>query len=460
MANKFRKAKSLYSSTSNSFGTGESETITPSSVAGLPTDTEIVLTFDRLVTGKLERILGTISGGNFVISSGGRGYDNTTEQAHTSPTVEYIPNAADTNELVDGILVGHTQTGAHIASLPLTTPKITTSINDSAGNELFKVTATGSAVNEFTVANAATGNNPTFSATGGDSNIGIDVQPKGTGVFNIKATADSAAEVRLFEDTDNGSNYIGLKSPASVSSSKTFVLPDADGSANQLLKTDGSGNLGWVDSPNNTDGWIATADTWTYASASTFTISGVNRTSIYTAGTRLKFTQTTTKYAVVVSSTFSTNTTVTIAVNTDYTIANAAITSPYYSYQSKPQGYPSFFNYTPTYTGFSANPTTGTAFFSVNGGICHVFHTESAAGTSNATSFTITTPVAPNSTVATNGVSGLGQGTDNGSNLTAPISIFCTGGSTTLTLYKDISGTAWTNTGNKRATNISIFYPI
>jgi len=98
------------------------------------------------------------------------------------------------------------------------------------------------------------------------------------------------------------------------------------------------------------DGWIPVTDTWTYASASTFTISGVDRTAVYTKGTRLKFTQTTVKYAVVVSSSFSTNTTVTIAVNTDYTIANATITLPYYSHQDGPAGYPLFFNWTPTYS--------------------------------------------------------------------------------------------------------------
>lgn len=108
------------------------------------------------------------------------------------------------------------------------------------------------------------------------------------------------------------------------------------------------------------DGWTAAADTWTYASASTFTISGVDRTTVFTKGTRLKFTQTTDKYAVVVGSSFSTNTTVTIAVNTDYTIANAAITSPYYSYQLSPQGYPGWFAWSPTITWTGGTPPSGT----------------------------------------------------------------------------------------------------
>lgn len=91
-------------------------------------------------------------------------------------------------------------------------------------------------------------------------------------------------------------------------------------------------------------GWIPVSDTFVYVSASSFKITGADRTSIYTKGTRVKFTQTTAKYAVVVSSSFAAgDTTVTILVNTDYTIANVAITSPYYSYVVNPQGYPNWF---------------------------------------------------------------------------------------------------------------------
>ena len=63
----------------------------------------------------------------------------------------------------------------------LTSPKIGTSILDTNGNELFLLTATSSAVNQLTYANAATGNAPSFTASGGDSNININLVPKGTG---------------------------------------------------------------------------------------------------------------------------------------------------------------------------------------------------------------------------------------------------------------------------------------
>ena len=118
--NLFRKTQSLYASTANTFSTGDSETITPASVSGLPTDTEITLTFDRVDSGgtetptKMERIIGVVTGGNFVSRvTTGRGADGSTEQAHTSPVVEYIPNAKDFNDSIDGLLVEHNQDGTH-----------------------------------------------------------------------------------------------------------------------------------------------------------------------------------------------------------------------------------------------------------------------------------------------------------------------------------------------------------
>ena len=55
--------------------------------------------------------------------------------------------------------------------------------------ELLKFSETGSAVNEFTIANASTGNNPVLSATGGDSNVGIEFTTKGTGYIKFNDLA-------------------------------------------------------------------------------------------------------------------------------------------------------------------------------------------------------------------------------------------------------------------------------
>lgn len=231
MADYFRKYKSLYSSTSNSFGTGEGETVTPNSVSGLPTDTEIVLTFDRVDSGGtetpslMERIKGTISGGNFVIASGGRGYDGTTERAHTSPVVEQIWNAKDLNDIITGVLAEHNQDGTHkstavvtltgtqtLTNKTLTSPKIGTSVLDTNGNELLKLTATASAVNEITLANGATGNNPSLAPTGDDTDIGLDVKPKGAGVVRHKTTG-SIQVVAAGTDTATGDSKFFFRVP-------------------------------------------------------------------------------------------------------------------------------------------------------------------------------------------------------------------------------------------------------
>lgn len=119
-------------------------------------------------------------------------------------------------------------------------------ICDSSNNEYIKFVKADSAVNEITINNSATGTGPIISATGGDSNIEINFQTKGTGTYNMKGTSTSAAKLRLYEQTTNGTNYIELICPSSLSANRTYTLPSADGSADQLLKTNGSGTWSFV----------------------------------------------------------------------------------------------------------------------------------------------------------------------------------------------------------------------
>lgn len=117
----------------------------------------------------------------------------------------------------------------------------------------------------------------------------------------------------------------------------------------------------------NNDGWTSATDTWTYVSAQSFTVSG-DQTAKYAKGTRLKFTQSTTKYAFVIASAYSApNTTVTIATNSDYVIDNARISNPYYSYQDVPQGYPYTFSFSPTLTNGSIGNGTMHGYISDRG---------------------------------------------------------------------------------------------
>ena len=168
-------------------------------------------------------------------------------------------------------------------------------IADENGNEQIIFQTTASAVNQFDITNAATGNNPIFEATGGDSNVGIDIKPKGTGEVvvgtgaaaatvtskgafdlvldtnegtnsgnitivdaangNIQLTPNGTGYTELVGNTnpgairfncENNSHGVTIKGPAhSASATYTLTLPTSDGNADEVLKTDGSGVLSW-----------------------------------------------------------------------------------------------------------------------------------------------------------------------------------------------------------------------
>lgn len=81
-----------------------------------------------------------------------------------------------------------------------------------------------------------------YTVTINGSGIFTDPSSNLTGVNNI--SIDS--ELRLIE-TGAGSDYTGFKAPAALASNVIYTLPDADGSADQVLKTSGSGQLSWSD---------------------------------------------------------------------------------------------------------------------------------------------------------------------------------------------------------------------
>lgn len=62
-----------------------------------------------------------------------------------------------------------------------------------------------------------------------------------------RATSTSAGSIDLYEDADNGTNRVRIIAPTSLSGDLTLTLPGVDGSASQVLATDGSGNLSFID---------------------------------------------------------------------------------------------------------------------------------------------------------------------------------------------------------------------
>lgn len=142
----------------------------------------------------------------------------------------------------------------------------------------------------------------------------------------------------------------------------------APSTAGNVLTSDGSA---WVSTAQN--GWASVAwATLTRTGDQTFTTT-TNVTAILAVGCRLKFTDTTTKYAVVASVSAYTGgvTTITIVANTDYKFVGHP-SAMSYSFHEAPQGWPVWFNYTCTTAGLTMGNGTLVAKYKISNKITTV----------------------------------------------------------------------------------------
>ena len=129
---------------------------------------------------------------------------------------------------------------------------------------------------------------PIYNKTGKVLYVGDD-GGTGTGAGSSIASADAHASVlemlyktssadsgsiRLYEDTDNGTNYVAIAASTLIASNFTLRLPNSAGTDGYVLKTDGTGNLDWVAQTSGFSG---------------FTISDSSNTSSITDGNTITF---------------------------------------------------------------------------------------------------------------------------------------------------------------------------
>jgi hypothetical protein len=69
--------------------------------------------------------------------------------------------------------------------------------------------------------------------------------------FWTNNTATTGSGVNLVEGTDNGTSYVTIKSPDSLSGIVTYTMPGTDGTNGQVLATNGSGTLSFIDAAAN-----------------------------------------------------------------------------------------------------------------------------------------------------------------------------------------------------------------
>lgn len=137
-------------------------------------------------TGAYTLALNQVGGASVIWST----TDKTVKQIYLNGTDAVdigMVNLTAPQTLTNKTLTSPTINNGTANSVVLTTPLIDT-IDDVNGNEEIIFTATASAVNEITLANAATGNNPNLSASGGDTNVGLNLTPKGVGAVTFNGT--------------------------------------------------------------------------------------------------------------------------------------------------------------------------------------------------------------------------------------------------------------------------------
>jgi len=151
-------------------------TITANCTVFVASGIEKTYTLQNATSGAFTLALNQVGGASVIFGA----TDKTTKLVYLNGT-----------DVVDLSLVNLTAPQT-LTNKTLTTPTLTSpiinEIDDSNGNEEIIFTATASAVNELTVANAATGNNPNVTASGSDADVGINFTPKGTGAVTFNGT--------------------------------------------------------------------------------------------------------------------------------------------------------------------------------------------------------------------------------------------------------------------------------
>jgi hypothetical protein len=218
-------------------------TITLDLVTGFPTSYPYSLVIDP-DTNKEEIVKVTASGGGTSLTVV-RGDDNTTNVTHSAgATVRHVVSAQDFTDFsshlgstasptttgvhgVSGTIVGTTDTQT-LSAKTLTAPKFVNGgfIADDSGNEQIVFNKTTSAVNEFTVTNAATGNNPSLAATGGDTNISVNIVPKGSGT--VQAASVDIATISGSQTLTNKTISLGSNTVTGTKAQFNSAMTDAD----------------------------------------------------------------------------------------------------------------------------------------------------------------------------------------------------------------------------------------
>lgn len=205
-------------------------------------------------------------------------------------------------------------------------------------------------------------------------------------------------------------------------------------------------------------GWQEITETWTRTGNHTFTVA-TDLTTKYQKGTKIRYKDGGAfEYGVIASAVYSSpNTTITLITNTDYAMAAATITDKAISYQENPQGWPGWFNYTITWTGFSVNPTGVVSRFMAAGKTITVNIRSPNTGTSNAGTMSATLPVVAKTLTNLDWGAPI-QYFDNSAVGAASGLAYVASAATAISFFSSWGAGGWTTSGGKSVSTMTIIY--
>ena len=183
---------------------------------------------------------GVVLGTDTLTFTGGTGID-------TSVSGDTVTFAIDST--VATLTGTQTLTNKTLTTPTLTTPRIADegSINDANGNEYIKFQQTADAVNSLEVTNSATGNGAKLSTQGGDANIDLILDPKGSGVVDVNSsrisnltdpTQDQDAATKSY--VDNVVNGLDVKESVRLATTANLASTYNNGAGTLTASSNGA----------------------------------------------------------------------------------------------------------------------------------------------------------------------------------------------------------------------------
>jgi len=144
---------------------------------------------------------------------------------------------------IAGVGVFKQKTGVDLELKKINAGSSKVTVTDDVANNELDIDVAPSAIDHNALLNYVA--NQHINWTAASSNLVTSGTGEFANLLSIKGNATNAGRIKIYEDTDNGTNSVEIKAPAILAADYALTLPPDDGLVNQVLTTDGAGVLSW-----------------------------------------------------------------------------------------------------------------------------------------------------------------------------------------------------------------------